>query len=163
MPTETESTVSTAPSSGAVPEPSGDARTWAALAHASTLLSLAGGLGLIGALVIWLTQKDTSRWVAFHALQSLIFQGATLLAIVVFVGVTWTLGFVFSAVTLGFGALVAVPFMFITFAIGGLFWLAGLIYGLYGAYQVYEGREFRYLWVGDWLARRMARPRDRQP
>ena len=30
----------------------------------------------------------------------------------------------------------------------------GLVYALYGAYQVYEGRDFRYLWVGDWIERR---------
>jgi hypothetical protein len=25
------------------------------------------------------------------------------------------------------------------------------VYSLYGAYQVYEGREFHYIWIGDWI------------
>jgi hypothetical protein len=31
---------------------------------------------------------------------------------------------------------------------------AGMVYAFYGAYQIYQGREFRYRWIGDWLQRR---------
>ena len=51
----------------------------AALAHASALLNLFSGAGgLIAALVIWLTQKEKSAWVAFHALQALVFQAVVM-------------------------------------------------------------------------------------
>lgn len=139
--------------SGASPYTS-DERTWAALAHASALLNffVAGLGGPIGALVIWLTQKDKSRWVGFHALQSLVFQTALFLATVVFVGVIWVLGFAFSFVTIGFGTVIAVPIMIASFFVAAALMLGGLGYSLYGAYQVYEGREFRYFWIGDWAA-----------
>ncbi len=136
-----------------------DERTWAAFAHASAALNLISGFGgVIGALVIWLMQKEKSPMVAFHALQALAFQGAQTLIIMVFVGGTWIVGFALSFLTLGFGAIIAVPLMFITFALGMLLWFGGLVYSLYGAYQVYEGRPFRYLWLGDWLAQRVSAP-----
>ncbi len=50
-------------------------RTLAALAHACTLLNLVTGfLGVIVAGIIWLSYRDRSRYVAFQALQSAVFQ-----------------------------------------------------------------------------------------
>ena len=41
------------------------------------------------------------------------------------------------------------------FFFGGFVMIAaGMIYSLYGAYQIYQGREFRYKWIGGWLPRR---------
>jgi uncharacterized Tic20 family protein len=138
---------------------SSDKRTWAALAHASALLNFVAGLGgLIASFVIWLTKKDESEWVAFHSLQSLVFQGLQLVIALVVVGGTWALGFAFSFLTLGFGTLIAVPLMFLTFFLGILIMIGGLGYSLYGAYQVYNGGDFRYLWVGDWIERRVTEP-----
>jgi uncharacterized Tic20 family protein len=136
---------------------SSDERTWATLAHASALLSLfTGAGGLIAAAVIWLTQKDKSAWVGFHGLQSLIFQAAVMIVTVLVVGVVWVVGFAVSFLTIGIGTFVAVPVMILVFF--GCFALVGggTIYCLYGAYQVYQGREFRYIWVGDWVQRRSA-------
>lgn len=136
---------------------SADERTWAALAHASTLLNFVVGLGgLIAAGIIWLTKKTESEWVAFHGLQSLAFQSLQLFVTLIVVGGTWVLGFAFSFLTLGFGALIAVPLMFLTFFLGILIMLGGLGYSLYGAYQIYGGQDFRYLWVGDWIERHAA-------
>ena len=67
---------------------SSDELTWAALAHASALLNVFGGVGgLIAALVIWLTQREKSAWVAFQALQALVFQATILVITVLVVGV----------------------------------------------------------------------------
>jgi uncharacterized Tic20 family protein len=129
-----------------------DERTWAALAHASTLLNMATGMGgLIAAAAIWLTQKEKSAWVAFHGLQSLVFQAAQSLIVFLVVGVVWIVGFAFSFVTIGFGAIVAVPVMIVVMFLGIALMVAGTVYSLYGAYQVYEDREFRYVWIGDWV------------
>jgi len=50
-----------------------DERLWAMFAHLSVLLNLVtGALGPVGALIIYLTLKDRSRYVAFHAIQSLL-------------------------------------------------------------------------------------------
>jgi len=134
---------------------SSDERTWAALAHASSLLNMATGMGgLIAAAVIWLTQKEKSAWVAFHGLQSLVFQAAQSLIVFLVVGVVWVVGFAFSFITIGIGTIVAVPVMIAAMFLGIVFMIGGLVYSLYGAYQVYEGREFRYIWIGDWIYRR---------
>jgi len=132
-----------------------DERTWAAFAHGSALLNLAGGIGgVIAALVIWLSQKEKSAWVAFHALQSLVFQAAILTFTVLVVGVVWVLGFAFSFITVGIGTFVAVSLMILVFFGGFAVIGAGMIYSFYGAYQIYQGRDFRYIWIGDWIDRR---------
>ena len=52
-----------------------DERTWAMLAHLSILVNLVTGvLGPVAALVIYLVYKDRSRYVAYQAMQSFLFQ-----------------------------------------------------------------------------------------
>jgi uncharacterized Tic20 family protein len=132
-----------------------DERTMAALAHGSAVLNFFTGFGgPIAALIIWLTQKDKSPWVAFQALQSLVFQAAVMFIAVLAVGVVWVIGFIISFATIGFGAIVAVPFMILVFFGGFVIVGAGVFYCLYAAYQIYQDKDFRYLWVGDWLQRR---------
>jgi uncharacterized Tic20 family protein len=134
-----------------------DERTLAALAHGSALLNLAGGIvGIIAALVIWLSQKEKSPWTAFHGLQSLVFQVAILILTVLVVGGVWILGFAFSFITVGFGTFIAVPLMILVFFGGFAVMGAGMIYSLYGAVQVYQGQDFRYIWIGDWVYRRFS-------
>jgi uncharacterized Tic20 family protein len=132
-------------------------RTWAALAHASTLLNLAapGAGGIIASLIIYLSYKERSTWVAFHALQATLFQLLQLAAVIIIVGGSWVIGFIFSFVTIGFGALIAVPVMIITFFLGAVILLAGMIYGIYGAFQVNQGKDFIYFWAGKWAAQIM--------
>ncbi|HEY9075938.1 MAG TPA: DUF4870 domain-containing protein [Anaerolineaceae bacterium] len=135
-----------------------DERTFAALAHGSGLLSTFGGgfLGIIAALVIWLTQKEKSSWVAFHALQSLVLQGVILVFVLLIVGGTWVIGFLISFITIGFGTIITVPIMILTMFLGMAIGFGGLIYQLVAAVQVYNGNEFRYKWIGDWVAQRMS-------
>ena len=136
---------------------SSDERTMAALAHGSAVLNLFAGIGgLIAAFVIWMTQKEKSAWVAFHALQSLVFQAVVLAGTVLLVVVVWIAGFAVSFATVGIGTIVAVPVMILSFFVGFLVIGGVVVYGVYGAYQIYQGREFRYLWIGDWLQRRSA-------
>jgi len=144
-----------------------DEWTAAALAHTSALLTIvlgvAGGIGLLVGpavpLVMYLGYRGKSRFVAFHALQSLVYHVAgvllyLVLVMVVAVGVTiaWTVSGLLSAILVGllliplavlFTLLMAFLLICIPFA-----WLG---YGLYGAYQVYQGRDFRYWLIGEWL------------
>ncbi len=132
-----------------------DERNMAALAHGSALLNLFSGVGgPIAALVIWLTQREKSAWVAFQALQSLVFQASVIIITVLVVGVVWVVGFIISFATIGIGTIVAVPIMILVFFGGFAMIAAGMVYSLVGAYQIYQGREFRYKWIGDWLSRR---------
>jgi len=150
-----------------------DEWTAATLAHASALLTLvlgiAGGVGaLVGPavpLVMYFGYREKSRFVAFHALQSFVYQvaGVLLYAILaavlaVWVAIAWTVSGLLSAVLVG---LLLMPFALLLTLLMVLLLLcapfAWLGYGLYAAYQVYQGRDFRYWLIGEWLEREMKR------
>lgn len=144
-----------------------DEWTAAALAHASALLTLvlgmAGGVGaLVGLavpLVMYFGYRESSRFVAFHALQSFVYQVACLLVyfvlvavLAVWVAMAWTVSGLLSAVLIG---LLLMPFallltllMILLLVCAPFAWLG---YGLYASYQVYQGRNFRYWLIGEWL------------
>jgi uncharacterized Tic20 family protein len=148
----------------------GDTWTMAALAHASILITLvsafAGGvgalLGLVIPLVIYLSHRARSRTIAFQALQALVYQGAGVLAYVglalvlaLIVAGLWIIVGLLSAVVVGFllmpAAVLTTGLMVVVLLLAPLAWLG---YGLYAAYQVYQGGHFRYLFIGDWIERR---------
>jgi uncharacterized Tic20 family protein len=115
------------------------------LAHLSILLNLVTGLlGLVGALVIYLVYQNRSRYVAYHALQSLIFQLIVWLGGGILTGVAWAITGVLSAVLVG---LLCIPFALAISIIP----LAGVVYGVIGGIQCNQGQDFRYWLVGDWV------------
>ncbi|HEY5269895.1 MAG TPA: DUF4870 domain-containing protein, partial [Anaerolineales bacterium] len=68
-----------------------DERTWGMLSHLSVLLNLVTGFGgPIAALIIYLVYKDRSRFVAYHALQSLVFQLIWWVGGGALAGISWT-------------------------------------------------------------------------
>lgn len=134
-----------------------DEVTMAALAHGCALLGLfTSGIGGIAVtLIIWLVKKDESDYVAFQSLQSLVFQiGETILTITaaVLVTILWTISGILTAIGIG---CCLMPFaLLLTFAVI-LIPLAGLIYGLYGAIECYNGRDFEYWLVADFIRGQM--------
>lgn len=120
-------------------------RTWAMLAHLSILLNLVTGLlGLVGALAIYLIYQNRSRYVAYHALQSLIFQLIVWLGGGILTGISWAITGTLSAILIG---LICIPFALVITAIP----LAGIVYGIIGGIQCSQGQDFRYWLVGDWV------------
>lgn len=138
--------------------PSQNDRNLAALAHGSTLLNLVfPGLGILAALLIWLSVKDRSRYAGFQSLQAVAFQVAALLATVlggILVTVGWVVSVLLTAVAVG---CLLMPFALLLTIAVILVPIAGLVYGLFGAYEVYYGRDFRYWLVGEWLEQDQAR------
>jgi len=126
---ETKPAATAAPSNKAVQ----DDNLMAALAHAGVLITV------IVALVIWLTQKEKSKYVEFQAKQALVYQ--------LVVGVALTVMMVIS------GLLMFVYIGFLLMPIVMLLGLVAVIYGLYAAYQTYQGKDFRYVIIGDMLAK----------
>jgi hypothetical protein len=143
--------------------------TASALAHASILLTLvlafAGGVGaLVGLavpLVIYLSYRERSRFITFHALQSLVYQGAGVLiyialavVLVAAVAAAWTISGLLSVAVIGFLlmplALVITGLTVILLLGAPLLWVG---YGIYAAYRVYQGEDFRYRLLGEWLER----------
>lgn len=122
----------------------GEERTWAMLAHLSILVNLVSGfLGPVAALVIYLVFKDRSKYVAFHAMQSFLFQlvwwvGAGLVA-----GTAWAISGVLAAVLIG---LLCMPVACLI----SLIPFGALIYGVVGAVNTSQGQDFKYWLIGDW-------------
>jgi uncharacterized Tic20 family protein len=138
------------PSQPHPPQPPGpltpsEERTWAMLAHLSILLNLVTGLlGPVGALIIYLVYRDRSRYVAYHSLQSLIFQLIAWVGGGILTGIAWTITGVLSAVLVG---LLCIPIALVI----SLIPLGALIYGIIGGIQCNQGQDFRYWLVGDWM------------
>lgn len=134
-------------------KPSQDERIMAALAHACAILF---GMGIVGAIVIWATQKDRSRYVAFQALQAIVYQIAGLV-VTMASWCCWTALYFASFIPLMSAAEAGAepPFffwfsmllMFVPLAIMGL-WILG---GLWGALRCLRGHDFTYIVVGNWL------------
>ena len=122
-----------------------EARTWSMLAHLSVLLNLISGwFGMLAALIIYLVYKDRSRLVAYHAMQSLIFQA-----------ITWIGAGILSGILISFGSALSFLVIPLLCLIPGFLILllppASLIYGIIGAVKVNNGEDFRYWQVGDWV------------
>ena len=136
--------------------PTQDERLMAALAHASTLLPM---MGVIAPIIIWVTQKEKSKYVAFQSLQALAFQLTMMLAWFVgmgcymmsFFGMFLLIPFSSSSSNTrnldpvsGMGFLL--PFLVMAFiSIGALFFIG---YGIVGAVNTFQGKPFRYVIIG---------------
>jgi len=150
--------------------PTRDDLTMAALAHASILITFligvgSGGLGaILGVLIplaIWYSYREKSEYTAYQALQATVYQVASILAVLalivigaILVVVGWMVSGALAAVLIG---LCLMPFallvtLLLVVAVVVLPF-AQLAYGLYAAYEVYQGRDFRYKWVADWMER----------
>lgn len=130
--------------SSAIPLSASEERTWAMLAHLSVLINLfTGVLGPVVALIIYLIFLPRSKYVAYHALQSFLFQ----LVVWYGIGVIWGIVGMLSAIVVGVilipVACVLTPFLLIGMAIAP-------IYGIVGAVQTSQGQDFKYWMVGDW-------------
>lgn len=133
-----------------------DERIIAALSHISILLPM---IGIIAPIVIWITQKERSRFVAFQALQAIAFQ--LLLVVMWFGGMACYMGSFFLTF---FGTMARdvighsgppiaffLPFvmMFGMLGVMGVF----IIYGIVAAVMTFQGKDFRYFLVGKWVER----------
>lgn len=147
-------------------------RRWAALAHASTLLTAAVALPSFGAgtlltvfvpLLIYLAFRNRSDYVAFHALQAFTIQlvgtvGWFLLVLVG--GLAWSLMLVVSLVLI----LVVVGAMLfpVVLLLGALALVASfalplgmVIYSIIAAIETWNGHDYRYPYIARWVERQL--------
>lgn len=152
---------------------SDDERLWATIAHASAWVTLIGGIASIGAvlpisifipLAIYFAFRRRSDFVAFHALQAFVLQlfgtvGALLVLAVG--GLVWLVGLVVvllaMVVLIGF---VLVPLWgLVGLALGlvvALMPLVMVFFSTIAAIETYNGRDYRYLFIGRWVDRQLA-------
>ncbi len=122
-----------------------DERTWAMLAHISVLANLVTGfLGPIIALVIYLVFKDRSRYAAYHALQSFVFQMVWWVGMGFVAGLFWAVSGILTVILIGF-CLMPIA------CLVSLVPLGALVYGFIGAIQTSQGQDFHYWLIGDWV------------
>lgn len=115
--------------------PTQEERLWAMLAHLSGLLGWVTMIGqYVAPLVIFLIFRERSRFVAYHAIQQLLFQLLILIASAILT--------IVAVVTCGIGLIIVVP-------LAVLLCLAGLAYIVWAALEAYNGKWFRIPWVGD--------------
>jgi uncharacterized Tic20 family protein len=146
---------------------------WAALAHASVLVTLllgiaSGGLAaILGPIIpalIWYTYREKSEYVVEQARQATIFQLAGIVGLLALslvgaalVAFGWVVSAVLVVLLIG---LLLLPLMLIV----TLIWAAALValpiaqvvYGCYAALETYNGRPFRYWQVADLIDRYQA-------
>lgn len=146
--TEPTLTETSLPPAAAQPLSPSDERTWAMLAHLSVLLNLVTGvLGPFVALIIYLVYRDRSRYVAYQSMQAFIFQLITWVGSGILIGGMWLVVGLLSVVIVG---VLLIPFALIGTICLGILPLVGLIYGIVGAIETSQGKDFKYWLVGDW-------------
>jgi uncharacterized Tic20 family protein len=132
-------------------QPTQDERVMAAISHASIV---AGGFGIVAAVVIWLLQKEKSSYVRFQALQATAYQfGGTLASLLTWA--CWGCFYALSFIPLmrnpqGFEDApppifwISLGSMAVPLVLMALWWL----YGLYGGWRTLQGRDFQYVALG---------------
>lgn len=115
--------------------PSAEEKQWGMFGHLSALTGVVtGGLGnFLGPLIVWQMKKDTLPFAADQAKEALNFN-ITLLIVGVVFGV---IGAIFTAITLGLGAILVVP---LALALG----VAWLVFTIMAAMKANDGVAYRY-------------------
>jgi uncharacterized Tic20 family protein len=125
-------------------------RTWAMLAHLSIVVNLfTGFLGTVLALIIYLVYRDRSKFVAYQAMQALLFQLITWVGAGIIAIILWIVGGVLAIILIG---LLIFPLALLF----SLIPLAAVIYGIVAGIRVYQGVDFQYWLVGDWTRRMLS-------
>jgi len=151
--------------------PTSDERVMAGLSHVAALIPI---VGIIAPIVIWVTQKDKSRYVHFQALQALVYQLAIIVGYFIWMG-CYMLAIFGTVFTLPFTgsnggpqpdspfafvpALFPILFMCVFFLLG----LAVAAYAIVAAVQSFQGRPFRYVLIANWVDRYLSGKAEQPP
>lgn len=144
--------------------PNQNDKIMAALSHISALLPM---IGLVIPIVIWVTQKEKSKYVAFQALQAAAYQLTMVFAYFVAMG-CYMISFFFTFFTIPFASenvdpstspLFMIGFIF-PFLIFGFIFIGGgffILYAIIAAVFNIQGKDFKYLVIGNSVQRFLAK------
>ena len=136
-----------------------DERTMAGLAHASVVIF---GMGIIASVILWASEKDRSRYVAYQALQATVYH---IVGFCIFMAgmMCWLLLYFASFIPLMVSATQGSEELPLAFILSMLLMVVPLIFmglwmigGLWGAVRAFQGHDFRYVAIGEWVERWMA-------
>jgi uncharacterized protein len=107
-----------------------DERTWAMIGHLAAFTAFISGIGcVVGPLLVWLIKRDTLPFAGEQALEALNFNITVVLAGIAL----W----IFIIITLGIGALLAVP-------LGLALFCGWLVLTIIAAVKANNGEHYRY-------------------
>lgn len=130
-------------------------RLLAALAHASVV---AQGVGILVGVVVYVTQREKSRFAAYQGLQAAVYQ---LINFIIMMGM-WLVWGVFYGLSmipliqLSEANPDAAPPVIFWISLGSmviplLYMVVFALYGLWAGIRTWQGNDFRYLLIGSWL------------
>lgn len=120
-------------------------RTLALFAHLGIFLNLITGLlGLLPPLIIYFAYKDRSRYVAYQALQALVFQAVFFFGAAILAAIAWVISGIFAIIIIG---LCGIPIALLL----SLVPIGALMYAIVAAVDTYHHRDFKYWLIGDWV------------
>ena len=130
-------------------------RLLAVVAHSSVV---AQGIGILVGVFVYIMYREKSRYSAFQALQAAVFQ---LVNLIITIGMWMAWGVLYS---LSMIPLIRQAESNPDSAPPAIFWISMIsmvipliymiligFYGLWGAYRTWQGKDFRYLLIGNWL------------
>ena len=134
---------------------SSDEKLMSLLAHLSIIIP---NIGIIAPIIIWVTQKDKSKFVRFNAIQAIFFQ----LVFFILIMASILIGLILMFVSLPMitqnpdaapGALfwVSMGVMNLYFPL----WIIFAIYAVVAAVKSYKGKIFKYIIIGRIIERRV--------
>ena len=133
--------------------PDQESRLLAALAHGSIV---AQGMGILIGVVIYLTQREKSRYAALQALQAAVYQ-FFILVVTIGMWMAWGVLLSLSMIPLMGNPNADPGLLFWVSMIGMvvpfLFMIAFGLYGLWAALRTWQGHDFHYIVIGRWMDR----------
>ena len=132
-----------------------DDKLMSILSHLAILIP---NIGILAPIVIWLTQKEKSKFVRYNAIQAIFFQLLffILLMLSIFIGII-LMAISLMLTNVGNGGEPG-AFFWVSMGIMNLYfplWLFFSIYAIVAAVKSYRGKRFRYLIIGKIVEKRV--------
>ncbi len=133
-------------------------RLLAAITHFSVIVQ---GTGILVGIFIYVSQREKTRYVAFQALQAAAYQLITFVITIV-LWLLWGILYGLSMIPLIMQAETnpdaAPPAIFwismILMVVPLFYMIITGLYGLWGGLRAWQGKDFKYLLIGNWLEKR---------
>lgn len=132
-----------------------DDKLMSILSHLAILIP---NIGILAPIVIWLTQKEKSKFVRYHAIQAIFFQ----LLFFILLMLSLFIGIILMAISLMFANVSSGgepgTFFWVSMGIMNLYfplWFFFSIYAIVAAVKSYRGKIFRYLIIGKIVEKRV--------